>query len=401
MKRNRLFFIVYIYIGFYLLRPTGVEAYTMVSDECLDKNECMLVCNYNNTYKGNNNNTRQRNISLYYVHKNEKWILKWEGTNENRTLYKKGPDSFNTVFSKSGENVYTSSKLSADEFACPKYVYLDMSALNPDNEICFDNDGKYCEERSNVGTAFGKKADKFKNTKKDYDVLNDVKKYFQNWVVGDLSCEALAEKADNIDATIKEKVAQDFQKNFMKSKATPKFILGSSAYKTSVEQGVNNKKSACISEIDEKVRTGKMDAKKGEQLKNKIRGINPGDVQDAVDDARDKIASDSKFSLDQYNKPQNCNGIFGDPTDTESLAYIIQKILDYIKIIGPILVVVLSSIDFVKVIWSSDDESMKKAQQKLVKRLVAAVLLFLLPVLIDLMFNLINDSIVDPTCGIK
>ncbi len=107
------------------------------------------------------------------------------------------------------------------------------------------------------------------------------------------------------------------------------------------------------------------------------------------------------MDLSMYNNKQDCGTIFGDPKSPDSVAYLIQTILNYIKILAPILVVVLSSMDFIKVIWTSDDESMKKAQQKLGKRLVAAVLLFLLPTLIGLMFNLINDSIVDPTCKIK
>jgi len=107
------------------------------------------------------------------------------------------------------------------------------------------------------------------------------------------------------------------------------------------------------------------------------------------------------FDLKDYNKKQTCTQIFGSPDDKESIAYLIQKLLNYIKIAGPVLVIILSSVDFVKVIWTSDDENMKKAQQKLVKRLVAAVLLFLLPTLIGLMFNLVNNSITDPTCGIQ
>ena len=70
MKNNRLILtIIFMAITFCFLMPTEVSAYNMVTDECLDKNECMLVCNYNNTYKGNNNSTRQRNISIYYIYK--------------------------------------------------------------------------------------------------------------------------------------------------------------------------------------------------------------------------------------------------------------------------------------------------------------------------------------------
>lgn len=402
MKRNKLILFTFLYIAFCTFLPHGVEAYTPVGDDCLDKDECMLVCNYNNTYEVSNKSIWQRNISIYYSYKNKQWKLKWEGINGDRIIHSKGPTSFSNVFSNSGENVYSEKDLSADSFVCPKYAYLDMSELNPSNELCFDDNGKYCEKKSNIGTAFGKEAKSFKSKKKDYDYAEDIKKYFNNWVMGDIPCSELGNtQSSTISKTIKEKINKDFQQNYMKGKAIPSFILNSSAYKTNVEKGVEKRKKACVSEIDEQIKKGEIDSATGEKWKNNINNIDSKDVQEAVDDARDEMAADSDFKLEDYDQPQDCSGIFGDPDDKDSVAFLIQKILDYIKVIAPILVVVLSSIDFVKVVWSSDDESMKKAQQKLAKRLVAAVLLFMLPVLINLMFNLINDSIIDPTCGIQ
>lgn len=404
MKNNRLILtIIFMAITFCFLMPTEVSAYNMVTDECLDKNECMLVCNYNNTYKGNNNSTRQRNISIYYIYKNKQWKLKWEGTNEDRIVQSKGPASFSNIFSNSGKNVYSEKNLSFDSFVCPKYGYLDMSQLVSDNELCFDDNGKYCEnEKSNMGTAFGKKAVGFISKKKDYDVLEQVKSYFNKWILGDMPCSEFGEiDKNNVGTIMKEKVEKDFQTNFLQGQAIPKFILNSQQYTSNIEKGVEKKIKSCSAEIDEMQKKGEIDETTAERWKNNIQNLDPKDVQNAVDDARDKLSDDSNFDLSDYNQPQDCVGIFGDPTDKESLAYLIQTILNYIKVIGPILVVILSSFDFVKVIWTSDDENMKKAQQKLAKRLVAAVLLFLLPLLIDIMFNLINDSIVDPTCGIK
>lgn len=405
MKNNRLILtIIFMAVTFCFFMPTDVKAnYTAVSDACLDKNECMLVCNYNNTYKGNNNATRQRNISIYYVYKNKQWKVKWEATNEDRFIHSKGPVSFSNVFSNSGENVYSEKDLNSDSFVCPKYGYLDMSELNPNNELCFDNNGKYCEAKSNLGTAFGKKAKKFIGKKKDYDVLDQVSAYSDKWIIGDMPCSEFGEiNKDNVGTIIREKMEKDFQTNFMKGKSIPKFILNSNEYRSNIEKSVEKKIKTCSAEIDEMQKKGEIDDGTAEKWKNNIQNLDPKDVQDAVDDARDKMGDDSNFDLSDYNQPQDCKGIFGDPTeDEESLAYLIQTILNYIKVIGPILVVLLSSFDFVKVIWTSDDENMKKAQQKLAKRLVAAVLLFLLPLLIEIMFNLINDSIVDPTCGIK
>lgn len=152
-------------------------------------------------------------------------------------------------------------------------------------------------------------------------------------------------------------------------------------------------------DLAEKLKTIRKD------LKAKIRSSNIDDEQKTellkrIDRAYNKLQKMGSLDLSQYNQPQNCETIFGDPNQTDTLAYLIQKILNYIKVIGPILVVVLSSLDFIKIILTSDDENMKKAQIKLGKRLIAALLLFLLPVLVSLIFNVINNSTIDPTCGI-
>ena len=52
------------------------------------------------------------------------------------------------------------------------------------------------------------------------------------------------------------------------------------------------------------------------------------------------------------------------------------------------MVVILSSLDFAKAIITSDDDSMKKAEKKLVIRLVLAVALFLIPTLVSVLLNI-------------
>ena len=86
-----------------------------------------------------------------------------------------------------------------------------------------------------------------------------------------------------------------------------------------------------------------------------------------------------------------CDDIF-DWDDEGSVGWILKTILDYIKIIGPIAVVLLSALDFIKAILSSDEKVMKEAQSKLVIRLIAAVALFLIPTLVELLFNFINTT---------
>ena len=86
-----------------------------------------------------------------------------------------------------------------------------------------------------------------------------------------------------------------------------------------------------------------------------------------------------------------CPDIFD--TETEgALGWLLITILNYIKVIGPILVVLLSATDFVKAVFSSDDKSIKEAQSKLIIRLIAAVALFLVPTLIQVLLSFINQT---------
>lgn len=107
--------------------------------------------------------------------------------------------------------------------------------------------------------------------------------------------------------------------------------------------------------------------------------------------------------MDEYNQEQTCEGsgsILGDPEDEDSVAWLLQQVLNYIKVLGPILVVVLSSIDFAQVIVKSDDDAMKKAQKKLFTRLILAACLFFIPTLVQALLELFG-IMGDPTCGLK
>ena len=106
-------------------------------------------------------------------------------------------------------------------------------------------------------------------------------------------------------------------------------------------------------------------------------------------------------SLDGLNQAIACNGLFYDYYDDEreegSVYDLLQTLLDYIKILGPILVVILSAVDFIKAVASSDEDAMKKAQHRLVIRLIAALALFLIPTFVQLILELIG-GLSDPTC---
>ncbi len=94
------------------------------------------------------------------------------------------------------------------------------------------------------------------------------------------------------------------------------------------------------------------------------------------------------------------DSLLGDPREPNSVAWLLQQVLDFIKVVGPILVVILSSIDFAKVIIKIDDEAMAKAQKKLITRLILAALLFFIPMLVTVLLDLFGLTS-SGTCGLN
>ena len=96
--------------------------------------------------------------------------------------------------------------------------------------------------------------------------------------------------------------------------------------------------------------------------------------------------------------PTTCEGLISD-----NLREIINKIMTYIRIAVPILLVGLIIVDFATAIFAESDDKMKKAQSKVIKRIIIAIVIFFVPTLINLLFNIVNDVWVDAhyeICGL-
>ncbi len=103
----------------------------------------------------------------------------------------------------------------------------------------------------------------------------------------------------------------------------------------------------------------------------------------------------------KFEKPQTCKSILGDVNDETSTAWLIQTLLNYLKILGPTIAIVLGSLDFGKAIITSDEESMKKAQNAFIKRIIAAVALFFVPLIVQILLGLFGITTDDASCGLK
>jgi len=72
--------------------------------------------------------------------------------------------------------------------------------------------------------------------------------------------------------------------------------------------------------------------------------------------------------------------------------FIKNGIMPIIQLGIPILLIVFGSIDLGKAVMSSDDKEIKGATGKLIKRIIAGVVVFFIPFLVNLVMNLISTS---------
>ncbi len=97
--------------------------------------------------------------------------------------------------------------------------------------------------------------------------------------------------------------------------------------------------------------------------------------------------NDYNEDKDKYNPGEDVSGCEVVPEEVRKW---IKISLNFIKYIALILVIVLGTIDFIKAAGSGEPDAMKKAGQSFIKRVIAVIILFLLPMIIDLILHLIN-----------
>lgn len=161
-------------------------------------------------------------------------------------------------------------------------------------------------------------------------------------------------------------------------------------------QTFNNKsieyKNATLYGLDEKIeyRSGRG------QIQDKDSNV-PGKDDKKNYYTGEKYNTDASYQLDSAS----CDSLLGTIDDTDDPAYYIHQGFIWIKYIAIIILVALSMKDFFMAIVDKDEDSINKATKKCVKRLIYAVIIFLLPIIIEQVMgwsNLIDDPSI---CGLK
>ena len=93
-------------------------------------------------------------------------------------------------------------------------------------------------------------------------------------------------------------------------------------------------------------------------------------------------------------------------SETSNIWRLIGIIINISKIVIPIIIIILATLDLGKAVMAGDDKEIKEAQKMLIKRIIYGVVIFFVTTLVQAVFNLVggnenNDSSICWTCATK
>lgn len=78
--------------------------------------------------------------------------------------------------------------------------------------------------------------------------------------------------------------------------------------------------------------------------------------------------------------------------ELSGLLNIIKFLLKIVQWVVPVILILLGTIDLVKAVIAGKDDDIKKHQQTLIKRIIAAVIVFLVPVIVSILMGWIGND---------
>ena len=85
-------------------------------------------------------------------------------------------------------------------------------------------------------------------------------------------------------------------------------------------------------------------------------------------------------------------GDFCSDVAVSNIMYLVGVVVAVIRIAVPIILIVMGMVDLVKALTSQEDKEIKAATKLIVKRVVIAVIIFLVPTIVRLVMNLISQN---------
>ena len=393
MKKNKILFFIAVVICIFF-SPFVVDAKTSKS------------CEYyvsENQLSGSGGGT----ISCTFTIGDPFWIFWGEGAFSYRCRYDNGPEGDMTIMigndtseKKTGFNLEDWFR---ENESCPRYLVFDSQNLSSNGSTYAANTDKQVDLiRDRYGATF---TPHLETSIRDEEIEEDPDSE---------ATQACANKKEALDAAMAllegnrnkliEKDCQNYQLTEEERDtvaSADKIQWGRECKQITDNYGitVSNARSA----LNDYTKSGCLDEDSDEykEYENKINNLEEevDDIDTNIDRQNGVPPTEEEeweelgdaVTTEDFNKPVDCDDIFGQ--EEGELGWLLNLILGYIRVIGPILVVLLSAIDFIRAILGTDEKAMKEAQSKLVIRLICAVALFLVPTLVQVLLSFINQTV--------
>ena len=75
-----------------------------------------------------------------------------------------------------------------------------------------------------------------------------------------------------------------------------------------------------------------------------------------------------------------------------SILYYVRIVLNIIQIAVPIALILFGTIDMAKAVMAGDEKKMKEAQKPFVKRIISAVIVFLIPYIVTVVIGIVTSN---------
>ena len=398
MKKRFNFYILFIIIIVALLPTMVVKAVRYGSahygskngfnysylNECVNNNTCLLVCAYTNKvpfWTVNGDVYDYYSSYIYYDLKSGLFGVEWYDQHHVlRDAKHSLPLDNSSIFF--GDN--TRKELSANG-SCPKNSFIDVGGLG--SEVCFGSEDDDCPNKSNLGTSFDG------NSTLEYNYEDHINTYFTNWFpTMNYSCEDYR----SLKIDIKTGFVNDFSKNFLYGYEIPTFINKSKSFNsgiTTIDFKIANLKSTCDAEVINNYNNGIISEDEKESKLNQNNQANDN-LQNQIDEAV-KLIKEGIYKYTPEIEPSSCESLLGIPTDPLTPAYYLTLVFKIIRYVAILLLIVLTVMDFMSALASHDDDEINKTMKKTFKRLLLCVLIFLLPILIQFILNILNNEAIE------
>lgn len=423
MKKNITLFIV-LFVSFFMFmgdarayKKEKNEQYSTNTRMCADGNDwynneaCVLLCSYKETKSDAKFGNEWIGVDIVYFPNSadKKWGIYFDAWTrktgnysisgpENYYIFKRGPmwkvmtDSpvyFDGKAHGEGSMSGPAYQNLVNFQGCPTFAYGN-TLEDHEPSLCLENTGGQCIALGNDYWIFkdhGYNDIKNMTSQKMYDMFEDVK----NWDLSDCDIDVGGTGCFVNGKFVASEACINSWERQLSTCAINKYFHGAAG----VEQLFLEKNEAYNQVFNEKI-----DNVMNVQLANQAASYNIDEstlteeqrrAQEILN-ARRYARGNVTVDYQQYIYDENDWNLCTTPN-----ALKVFKFIGYILLVAfiaiPILLIILGSIDFMKATAAGKDDDIKKAQAMFVKRLIAAVIVFLVPLITKILFTqILNQS---------